>query len=196
MTSNNDYLLSDHQPSHSEFQLRNFVVGKEVTLFGQYKQALREVSARTSVLKQNAYAREYLLLDIEATQKKLKKRFLGAVRKKRLTLELMQKQDALHNLDEQNAETQRELTILTDIAETLKEKIGDLSPERRKELEAKHWEHKARMLIVLDTFAYGRLNKPTLEFVASLPQEIRKSIFGDFPGAETIEKQLEPLLIE
>src|SRR5512139_1594951 len=58
ITAKVEKLLADYRPEHSEFQIENFIVGCGHP-WGQYKQALRELSARHSaVLESSEQIRE------------------------------------------------------------------------------------------------------------------------------------------
>lgn len=75
----------------------------------------------------------------------------------------------LGEAEKQDANAEREIGILVELAERLVTQVGELTPERAEELEAASWRDKARRKIDTDFMAYGRPTESTIEFVLSLP---------------------------
>src|SRR5579863_2272034 len=59
-------LLTDHQEFHSDLQMDSFITARSGgTLYGCYKQALRELATRVRALRERYFGRRLLLLEIE-----------------------------------------------------------------------------------------------------------------------------------
>jgi len=59
-------LLADHQPLHSEYQIRNFIIARSGcrNVWGMYKQCLRELASRKSIIESGQYPAD-LLREVE-----------------------------------------------------------------------------------------------------------------------------------
>ena len=59
-------ILKDHRPGMSQFQHDHFVTGmSSLTEYGQYKQSVRELYTRVCGLRDHAFAKETLEIEIE-----------------------------------------------------------------------------------------------------------------------------------
>jgi len=61
----------------------------------------------------------------------------------------------------------------------LKEQVGELTPERRAELDLDMWMHNIKMIAISDYFSTGRLSGNLIEIVLSLPADIRKKLLPE-----------------
>jgi hypothetical protein len=76
-------LFADHQLYHSEFQMDNLITLRAGgTLYGQYKQALRELYKRYRGLKQLYGEKELLQVDIDELAEKQSENMFEARRNK------------------------------------------------------------------------------------------------------------------
>ncbi|WP_028316694.1 hypothetical protein [Desulfatibacillum aliphaticivorans] len=167
--------LQDHQKFASQFQLEHFVAVKNGgTAYGRYRQVCREIAKRSRSLKQLDCERRILLIDMEELEAHASSKDNAAARKSAITLEM--KQNALEELDASIAGAQREMAVFKGLAAPLKAEIGELTDERRNELEAELWEVKLGHAAVLDVLTTGRVRRGTMEAVLSLPDESRDRI--------------------
>ena len=122
-------LLADFQPFASEFQMDAFVIGGSGYhhIWGMYKQALRELRIR----RKN---REEHVRLIEECQHKIP-RTVEPVECSRL-------ESQIEELTLTAADNDREWVFYYDKAKELKAQIGDLTDERRRELDLDFWAHK------------------------------------------------------
>ena len=157
-------LLADFRPEHSEFQMENFIVGGGHP-WGQYKQALRELSARHHGMIESG--EQIKALREEAA--KLRRRWFcgrkadGAEKK-------------LNRAKRERKSKAREYLTFYRIARDLKRTLGEISPQRRRELEAEMWADKARRMAAIDLISLGGLQRSTAEFITSFPAAQRKQI--------------------
>ncbi|MBI9087445.1 MAG: hypothetical protein JEZ11_27900 [Desulfobacterales bacterium] len=169
--------LQDHQIFASQFQLERFVTVKNGgTAYGQYKQVCREITKRDRALKQLDGDRRILVIELEELQAYGNAKGNTAARKAAVTLEM--KQNALDDLDAAIADTQRELNVFAGLAAPLKAEVGDLTGERRSQLEAELWEVKLGQAAVLDVITTSRVRRGTMEAILSLPQASRDRILS------------------
>lgn len=177
-------LLKDHQLFHSEFQMDNFIIRKAggLTAYGQYKQALRELSKRYRGLKQLGIERALQNLDARPVER-------GATEKEHLqqAKALM----ALEDMDAQIADTERELNHFCQRALALKKHVGELTPERRRELETELWLNQIKGMAALDYMTMGRLSRETMEMVLSLSVDLRRPMLVQLKDAPATVAWLE-----
>ena len=164
---NVEKLLSDLRPEHSEFQMENFIIGGGHP-WGQYKQALRELSARHLAM-------------IEAGEKiRELKALISTERRKWFGRGHVNGHEAkLAALKESRKSKAREYYTFYRIARDLKKQLGEITPKRRRELEAEMWLDKARRMAALDLMTTGGIQRQTAEFLTSLPREQRRIILMD-----------------
>lgn len=175
MTENTiEQLLADHQAGHSELQIDRFIIEKgNWTPYGRYKQALREIDSRHASLqamREDAEIAELELRSVLAWFRRLTRRGQIANARQRRKLEGIRRVMATQ---------QRELDRLVTLAAGLKEQIGELTDERRAELDAELWAVRTRAMLALDLFAGGRPSPGTAELLVALPEEIRQPILED-----------------
>lgn len=70
----------------------------------------------------------------------------------------------------------REIGEFVEIAEELSNRLGELTPERERELEIEMWRYKARKKLATDLLVYGRPSESTMDFILWLPEELRHSL--------------------
>ena len=167
-------LFNDHQLYHSEFQMDTLItVRAGGDTYGQYKQSLRELYKRYRGLKQLYSERELAQVDIdELSENSSSDKF----EQRRNAINLRTKK---LNMDETNKnieETEREFRRFYLQSCALKAIIGELTPERRDELDRGMWEYKMKEMAAVDFLTTGRLGVNTIEFIGSVPIEMRKNI--------------------
>lgn len=193
-------LLSNHQMFHSQFQQDNLITKRAGgTLYGQYKQALRELYKRTRGLREDWYqlektknkikqlqAKEQLLLN-EVVEKKGSYNNMLSLEADVLKIKIEKIQlDIKHSemtLEEQNRslrETFRELKRFyaqADWLQTqLEEKHGKLTKEKINELDIDMWMYRIKEMIAIDMVYQGRMLNTTYEFLVALPVPLKTKI--------------------
>ena len=179
-----DELFSDHQLYHSDFQMDHLItIRAGGTVYGQYKQALRELYKRYRGLKGLYSERELLQVDIdELDEKATDNRFEARRNDINRKTKLMNAQEMDKNIEE----TEREFKRFYAQAAALKEQVGELTPERRDALDRDMWDFKIREMAAVDYLTTGRLGVNTVEFIGSLPSEMRQGVLEQISPAKQV----------
>jgi len=176
---NLEKLLQDHQTGMSDFQDDYFVTARAGgTVYGQYKQALRETYRRFRSLRDLIYGEHgSKLLDIEIEELQEQYDEFEGREKDKLEIKLKHKIMMKEESDRAIKDTYREFMRFYQQACLLKEKIGDITPESRRELELDMWIYKAKETAAWDMFQSGKLTQRTIEFVSAMPKKVRSEIY-------------------
>lgn len=169
-------LLDDHQMFHSDFQMDYLItVRAGGTPYGCYKQALRELAKRYRGLKGLYADRELLLIDIDELEAE-QLRASNDRQFRRKSVEIAQKRMALDDVERTIKDTEREFARFYGQAVALKKEIGELTPERRRELDEGLWRYRLRCMAAMDVLTRGGMSRETLEIVAACPPDVRNDI--------------------
>lgn len=176
-------LLQHHVGSHTEFQQDHFITGRASrTVYGQLKQALRELYSRVKANTELGYTKEGLEIDIEELQYKTNK---GGQKNKfdfaRDELELRKKLRQSEQAERSLVENKRELVRFWQQACVLMEKLekdGTLTEDRLRDLDENMWVERARELMATDFMVNNRITKPTLDLIMSMPAYQRKMLIA------------------
>ena len=180
MLENLKELLDDHELYHSNFQIDNFItVRAGETLFGQYKQSLRELFKRYRGLKELYVAKELLLVDMEELEFNQKNHPGSIFERRRDKINLAKYCMNLEDLERNISHTEREFRRFYGQANTLKAEIGDLTISKRNKLDLEMWEHKLKSMVAVDYITKGRIGENALTFIRSIPKEIRKPLLAE-----------------
>jgi hypothetical protein len=185
-----EQLLLDHQGGHGNLQVERLIVVRSgQTVYGCYRQSLRELWKRWRGLRELYASRELALIDIEQIeQQKCDNDFDS----RRVKIHVATKRLAVIELDRNIEDTERELMRFWEIASSLKEQIGELTPEKRDELDTEMWHHQILGMAATDFLSSGSLSPNTITMLQSLEPEQRvvlcEKIFPKKPDDGTIEK--------
>lgn len=169
-------LFKDNTSCHSGFQIDNFILHSNGgTLYGQYKQSLRELFNRCTAVADLIKDIEIHEIETEEMREELSKTSSGYTQR-RLTAEINHKDFYLSFKNKRLEETLGELSRFYCHAVFMKEKLGDISVEKRDRLERELWLYRVKEMIALDVLATSRPSKPVLEIIKSLPYDIRKDV--------------------
>jgi len=166
--------LLDYEKNHSIFQIDNFIIGKQGDLWAQYKQCLREMRGRIDNLE--VLNGELELIKIEIASFKLCWPSKTAIKKKRM--KKVWKKRKLEVIAANIIDTEREAVRFAEIAEKLKGELGEITPERRYQLETESWKNKGIKMAAIDILATGRISNQTYDFIFSLPKESQLELFS------------------
>jgi len=184
-------ILKDHRPGMSQFQHDHFVTGmSSLTEYGQYKQSVRELYTRVCGLRDNAFAKETLEIEIEE-QEYISKYGEDTFVRRKATVELKRKQMAMFDLLKRIEHTERDVMSFYRQASQLKEIIGELTPEKENEFEKEMWESECKKLAAFDVMSQGSIGRPTLEMAFSMKGELRDRLLNEFKEPEKLIKGLE-----
>jgi hypothetical protein len=174
-----DKFREDHQSFHSEFQIDNFIVRKNgVTTWGQYKQALRELLSRESSLKSLYVNIRQIEIDLDEVEYEID--ILKASQDIKDGFELRRKEldrlsciEGLKGSEDTLKDTIREFTRFYNITAHLKDKLGDITPEKRLKLEDAHWLYSTKKKIAEDVMETGTISLETRRSINAFPTEKR-----------------------
>jgi len=166
-------LLEDYQELHSEFQIENFIVGNQGDRWAQYKQCLREIKARNETIISDTIQ----LKIIESSRKHKMFSWLKKIGRHKIEIKGAIGVDKFTALKNTIKERERELECFFKIAKKLKEEIGEITEEKRYQLESESWKNKGIKLAAIDFLCSGRLSPQTAEFILSLPKDSQVEIF-------------------
>lgn len=171
MDFNLQNLLEDHRLYHSEFQQDYFITTRSGgTIYGQYKQSLRELYKRFRGLKGLYHEREMLQVDIDELEEKiLNECNFNKFEQRRNKLNSEKKQLDMIELNKNVEDTEREFKRFYQHASSLKEQIGELTEEKRNQLDKEMWIHKLKEIAAVDFISNGRLKNTTVELINSVP---------------------------
>lgn len=169
-------LLDDHQTGMSQFQDDYLVTMRAGgTLYGQYKQALRELYKRFRGLRELTSSNARLQVDIEELELNIKDSD-NSFYTRRNKIDLNEKIMLMEESERAIKDTKREFKRFYQQASYLKNEIGELTDEKRHKLDAEMWEFKVKEMAVIDWISNGRLRNVTFEFLHSCPKDMKLRI--------------------
>lgn len=191
-------LLKYHVGSHTEFQQDHFITGRASrTVYGQFKQALRELYKRVRGNTDFGYIKEGLEIDVmELSARTTANKYANTYDLMRDELQLKKKQRDLEEAKRSLEENKRELVRFWQQACVLMEKLeqeGPLTEDRLRDLDENMWVQRAKELMAIDFMVNNRITKSTLELIMCMPMYQRKNLIAltkNVPGLmEWFEKQ-------
>jgi len=166
-------LLDDHQTGMSDFQDDYLVTARAGgTLYGQYKQSLRELYKRFRGLREITCDKEKLEVEIEE-QEFIKDNDTDKFKQKYAAIEYKRKVMQLEESERSYKDTKREFSRFFKQASFLKEQIGDLTDEKRAVLDKDMWMYKIKEMVCIDWITQGRLGNNTFEFLNACPTKMK-----------------------
>lgn len=171
--------FDDHQLYHSEFQMDNFITSKAGggTVYGQYKQSLRELFKRYRGLKELETTKALLQVDIDELESQ--RSWFNVFARRRNAINLVQKLMSMEDLEKNIQDTKREFDHFYRQAFSLKEVIGPLTPDVRNKLDSEMWIHNLKCMAAIDYICKGRLGDNTLTSIMSLPLSDRMPLLRE-----------------
>jgi hypothetical protein len=168
-------MVEDHLVYHSNFQMDHFIVEKNgFTVYGMYKQSLRELYERFNELKRSMASLESLKLDIKEINSK---HYDGQYVEHRRELDKAQMLCEARGLAKSIEHRIRELVRFYYQAASLKKKVGDLTPKKRDELEAELWYFRIKKQAAMEMIAHRTITTNTIENILALPLKYREDLF-------------------
>lgn len=169
-------LLQDSQLGHDSVQIASFMIVRNGgTKWGCYKQALAELKTRVRTAKRVILLRQEMLESLEATE---------GIKRAKVELDLQEAEESLMTV-------LRETAIIYQIADALKEQIdavGELTPERRVELDKELWIHRLKEQLASDfRLNGGRLQPETEKSIRALPKDMRRIVHMNLTSPEALK---------
>lgn len=179
-------LFADHQEFHSDLQMDSFITLRSGgTLYGCFKQSLRELTTRKLALIQRYASRDRLSLDIQELQTDASRTCADAT-SRRNAIDLWEKSLMLVECDRVIDDTEREFIRFYQQAASIREALAaqgvafPLDSETRDRLDCEMWEHQLKCMAAIDFLTCDRLQKNTAELLSSMPPAMRKRVAETF----------------
>lgn len=174
-------LLEYHVGSHTEFQQDHFITGRASrTVYGQFKQALRELYKRVRGNTDFGYTVESLEIDVmELAARVTVRKHPNSYDLMRDELTLKKKKRDLEQAKLSLLDNKRELVRFWQQACILLEKLEmdmPLTPDRLRDLDESMWVERAKELMALDFMVHNRISKGTLELIMCMPKYQRMNL--------------------
>lgn len=164
-------LLKDYNPKHSRYQISNYIIALNGrTKYGQYKQVLREIFPRVNNITQALAEIKILEKEIEIAKEPTFENFgkryeIEQVKQQRKLVQLKQQKDLL-------SIQLREFKEFYSIAIQLKEELGELTEERKEQLEKEYWITTFKEKVALELTCNGIVMQNTLETILAMPERV------------------------
>lgn len=190
-----DGLLLDFEIYHSEFQIDYFIIGQggRGHLWGMYHQTLREIHTRQCSLRNVSMKLLEMDLDIAKEQIKAKKWAFTRLQKldrAQAAANYHAKVHTKREANQQKRDTERELARIIYHARRLKEQVGDLTPERRRQLSEDFWVQQIKQKIALSLVQTGALPLDMYQLLSVLPEAVRDEIRPALDNPEAVVKMM------
>lgn len=171
-------LLCDHQHFHSSLQIDHFIVSASgKTLYGMYRQALRELEGRYKAIRQRYLKKHRLERHIEKLSK-LEDQDLVRIGKE-LDLE---------DLERVIEDSERELVRFFLHAKRLKAELGPLTPAKRVEMEQVYWATEFRSQIAVSLLSGNGVPRGVIEYLPHLPIPLREVIINSISNPGEVQE--------
>jgi hypothetical protein len=185
-------LFQDHQLYHSEFQQDYFITARSGgTLYGMYKQSVRELYKRWRGLKQLYADHKLAQVDIDELQHKISSRDGTGFDFDRNQINLEKKTADIAELEKNISDTEREFKRFYQQACVLKQQLGELTDKKRNQLDREMWFYKIKEMAGLDILSCGRIQRSTIECALSCNVEDRKKILKEIKDHESLIEWME-----
>lgn len=164
-------LLQDHRLYHSELQQDYFITTRSGgTVYGKYKQALRELYKRFRGLKGLYYERDIAKIDLEEL---VDKEAITKYDERRRQVKIRKAKYDLIEMNKNIEDTEREFKRFYQQSAGLKQLLGELTEDKVKELDREMWHYKLKEMAFIDYATAGGLRNNTIELLGCLPLEDR-----------------------
>jgi hypothetical protein len=175
-------LLEDHQPFHSELQMDRFIIAQNgITHYGMYKQALRELAIRYEGL----VIQVDRLLKSRPDAKKKWNRLIEAEHTELNWITLEQMNIRIHLRD-----LLREFIRFYQIAEYLKDELGELTPAKRMELDRDYWKRRLALTAAVDVLYEGRVSRSTYDAIMALDAKLKGELVDFIQNKDLVQYAL------
>lgn len=160
------------QKGMSDFQIKQFVVGAQMTPIKQLHQAAIEIEAREGTLKQSEFEEQKQKLKIRILEQK-KARSTDELEQDELALEILVVSNKLEAILRERDRLGSELQSFYDVIEYFNENydIEDML-SMRDTLEIDYWVKRLSKQASLDLISSGRISNGNLSAMMDLPEEV------------------------
>lgn len=182
-------LFADHQGGHTDFQMDSFItVRSGGTLYGCYRQALRELWKRFRGLIDLRMRRDLLAVEIDRAEWNAENSPNEFVRRT-ARIQFDGKRRSAIEMEKSLHDTEREFVRFYAQAASLRAALGitdetPLTEERRSQLDSEMWAHNLRAMLAVDLLTGGRPAGNTIQLVHSIPVPLRKDMIASISSPE------------
>lgn len=179
-------LLNDHRLYHTEAQQDFFITTKAGgNLWGQYKQAIRELYKRFRGLRETTCDRDKLEVEIEeqlfianTSEDEFKKRYA--------VIEHIRKTMQMEEIERVIKDTKKEFQRFYSQACILKKQLGEITEEKRKKLDKELLLYKIKESAAVEYSISKGISQRTYENIHCLPAELRKNIVDEIKDQQKL----------
>lgn len=175
-----DELLANKQVYHSEHQRRWSIVNANSygrSLYGQLRQALRELASRNIAIEAGELGEREAALEVEDTE-----RLIDGEQNPVVLERLKIKRDRFALGAKQNVHAKQALleerAHFYEIADRLDKQLGGLTPEKRERLDSEMWHDWIRERLALDLLERGAPLRGTIQAMIDGPPEWRDELLA------------------
>lgn len=178
-------LKKDFQMFHSSIQIKDFILLKNgETEWGVYKQALRELTSREQSIRSMYASIAKTKIDLEEIQDKLSKVAIpdkDSFQNRRLKIQEAELIYSIKDAEVALKDVEREFSIFYNVAVQLKQKLGEITEERRKQLDRDYWVTHTKLMIARDLRNQHQLSAETIKMIEAF-STIEKNEILNFLG--------------
>ncbi len=182
----------DNDLFHSDYQIENYIlIQNGHTNYGMYKQALRELFSREQSLR-SLYAKkmeidiafEEIQLDIkELDIKMLDPAKESELPRNNITMKRLRIKEAeivygMKDIIKVISETEREFKKFYSCAKYLKDKLGDLSDEKKALLEKEFWKETIKDSIAYDIKTSNTISNQSIKRIEESSSDVRAELYN------------------
>ena len=178
-------LKKDFEMFHSSIQIKDFILLKNgETEWGVYKQALRELTSREQSIRSMYASIAKTKIDLEEIQDKLSRVAIpdkDSFQNRRLRI---QEAELIYSIKDAEAalkDVEREFSIFYNVAIQLKQKLGEITKERRKQLDRDYWVTHTKLMIARDFRNQHHLSAETVKMIEAF-SAVEKNEILNFLG--------------
>lgn len=182
--------LDDHYTGHSQFQDDYLItVRAGSTIYGQYKQALREWYGRYHGLRDALCNKEKHDIEIEQLEYNIGR--MEGFEKRLAEVELKRKRIQTEEMDRSIADTKREFVRFYQQCKYLKGKVGELTEEARNKYEDEMWSENILQMAAVDMATTGVLQRNTIDFLSAMPPRVKEPLLERIKSKTLIDDYIQ-----
>jgi len=185
-------LLADFQPFHSEFQMDAFITVQAGynNPYGMYRQALRELSSRHATLRKVFFTRRKLAVDLREKRVTASGKAIepysppDEFEKIRAEISVDEILDEMAAIERRLKDQEREFRHFFAQALHFKSLVGELTPERRIELDEEFWYERLRTRLAIEILRDGRPSVDLIHTFGHLKPSMRDRLGPEIQNPE------------
>ena len=180
--------IDDHNLFHTTFQQDYLITKKSgITLYGQYKQALREWFKRRRGLRELYCDKEILEIEIQELEFEVTKQNISCYEVDKKKVEIKRKTMRTEENNKTICDTEKEYSRFFQQVKILKEQLGTLTPERVEKLDREFWEAQVKSRLANHAIARSSgMRIQDIELLNCYPREMRLKIYAELKDTQKL----------